>query len=413
VTGVVNDDWAYAPLNDIARPDAPIGYGIVQPGSYVRDGVPVLAIRDLSNPSARTAHRSSSLVEAAYRRSRVLGGDILISVKGTTGRVGVVPAGFEGNISRDVARIRLRADHEPAYWVQLLQSEVAQQTLQQAAVGSTRQELSIGTLKMLRFRFPSRAEQERIAAVLADADQLASSLESLITKKQAIKLGMMQQLLTGHTRLPGFSSGWDEVELGDSGEVAGGGVDKKVNPGERAVRLLNYMDVYRAEFIDASTAIQVVTAPTAKITKCTIRAGDVFFTPTSETPDDIARSAVAEADVSGAVYSYHLVRWRPMGEWDTTYLGFAFTTAAIRSQVSTLAAGSGTRYVVNLPGFRSLKVLRPAVAEQRAIGAALRAASDDIRLLQARLAKARAVKTGMMQQLLTGRARLFVPETAA
>ena len=204
MTGVSADDWREGQLLDVAQSGAPIGYGIVQPGSYVRDGVPVLAIRDLAKPSIRTAHRSSPTIEAAYRRSRVTAGDVLISVKGTTGSVGIVPVGFEGNISRDVARVRLTHDHDPGFWCQLLRSFAAQQTLQLAAVGSTRQELSIGTLKRLRFRFPSRPEQERISKVLSDVDQLIATLERMIAKKQAIKQGMMQQLLTGRTRLPGL-----------------------------------------------------------------------------------------------------------------------------------------------------------------------------------------------------------------
>jgi type I restriction enzyme S subunit len=114
------DDWTEGSLVGVARQDSPIGYGIVQPGPYVRGGVPVIAIRDLPIPSMRSVHRSAKEIEAAYRRSRVRGGDILISVKGTTGRVGIVPKGFEGNISRDVARVRLTDEHHPAFWHQML-----------------------------------------------------------------------------------------------------------------------------------------------------------------------------------------------------------------------------------------------------------------------------------------------------
>jgi len=74
---------------------------------------------------------------------------------------------------------------------------------QQATVGSTRQELSIGTLKQLRFHFPDTSEQKRIAVVLADVDGQIAALERLFAKKRAVKQGVMQQLLTGRTRLSG------------------------------------------------------------------------------------------------------------------------------------------------------------------------------------------------------------------
>ncbi len=256
-------------------------------------------------------------------------------------------------------------------------------------------------------------EQRAIASALSSAGELIEALERQIAKKQAIKQGLSQQLLTGSSRLPGFMAKWDEVSLGEAGTISGGGVDKNSNPGEESVRLLNYMDVYRAEFVTSATATQVVTAPTAKLTKCAVRAGDVFFTPTSETPDDIARSAVASCDLPGVVYSYHLVRWRPFDEWDSSYLAYAFSTERFRRQASIMAAGSGTRYVVSMPAFRSLVALRPPVEEQRAIGSVLRDASTEIESLRSRLAKARAIKTGMMQQLLTGRTRLPAKEAAA
>lgn len=276
----------------------------------------------------------------------------------------------------------------------------------------TQSNLNAGMVRDFRVSLPPLPEQQRISSAVSAVDDLIVALDRMIAKKQAIKQGMMQQLLTGKTRLPGFSGQWDEVSLGESGTVSGGGVDKTSNPGEATVQLLNYMDVYRAEFIGADTVSQVVTAPPAKISKCTIRAGDVFFTPTSEVPDDIARSAVADCDLPGVVYSYHLVRWRPSGGWDPSYLGFAFATERFRAQASTLAAGSGTRYVVSMPGFRSLLAFRPPIEEQRAIGDLLRDTSLEIELLRRRLAKARAVKVGMMQELLTGRTRLPVEEGA-
>lgn len=405
-------DWTIGSLDTLVASNAPIGYGIVQPGPSVSDGVPMIAIRDLLNIVPARLHRTSRAIEANYVRSRVEPGDVLISVKGTTGRVGLVPDGLYGNISRDVARVRFRANQVPRYWLQLLRSEGAQRVLEQAGVGSTRQELSIGILRRLEFPHPMPEEQEVIAGHLGDADDLVNALEALIAKKRDIKQGMMQELLTGRTRLPGFTLPWQEVAIGDVGFVSGSGVDKKTVPGEPMVKLLNYMDVYRAEFITHRTADQKVSAPTSKVSLCSVKAGDVFFTPTSETPDDIARSAVAEEDSPESVYSYHLVRWRPSGEWDVNYLGYAFNTTEFRAQATTLASGSGTRYVISLPGFRGLRIRQPDLDEQHAIGLALRSTSNELEALERRLESALAIKQGVMQELLTGRTRLPVEEVA-
>lgn len=380
-----------------------------RPDFYGGD-IPWIASADLNQGRIRSVKgRITKLGLDRSSAKLVEVGTPLIALYGATAGAPAITY-VRGAINQAVlAMVPKRIDAEFLYqWLKANRDEIIDRFTQ-----GGQPNLSGAIVRSIEVPLPPAPEQCRISRSLRDADELISALERMITKKQAIKQGMMQQLLTGKTRLPGFSSQWDEVSLGESGTVSGGGVDKASNPGEATVQLLNYMDVYRAEFIGADTVSQVVTAPPAKISKCTIRAGDVFFTPTSEVPDDIARSAVAECDLPGAVYSYHLVRWRPSGDWDPSYLGFAFATERFRAQASTLAAGSGTRYVVSMPGFRSLLAFRPPIEEQRAIGNLLRDASLEIELLGRRLAKARAAKVGMMQELLTGRTRLPVEEGAA
>lgn len=267
--------------------------------------------------------------------------------------------------------------------------------------------LSSRRVEQVKVPLPDVGTQRRIASVLSETDELISSLERLIGKKEAIKQGLTQQLLTGKTRLPGFDGEWAQTSMGESGLFSGAGVDKTSNTGEPPVRLLNYVDVYREEFVSPDTPRQMVTASTVKQRQCDIQAGDVFFTPTSETPDDIGRSAVSLQDAPGAVYSYHLVRWRPRDCWDPIFLGFAFNAEFFRSQVVALASGSGARYVLSIPGFRSLKISQPPVEEQAAIGRVLRDSSIQIEILTNRLTKVRSIKQGMMQELLTGRTRLL------
>ena len=69
------------------------------------------------------------------------------------------------------------------------------------------------TSRSSRFQCSERANSERLLRALSDADDLIAALERLIAKKQAIKQGMMQQLLTGQTRLPGFDDAWSDASL--------------------------------------------------------------------------------------------------------------------------------------------------------------------------------------------------------
>ena len=133
--------------------------------------------------------------------------------------------------------------------------------------------------------------------------------------------------------------------------------------------------------------------------------------PTSEVPDDIGRSAVAMEDTSDGVYSYHVVRLRLKTNWDLYFRAYAFDTKAFLDQASKQCDGSGTRYVISLPKFRAMTVrFPPHVEEQQAIASVLSDMDAEITALEQRRDKTRAIKQGMMQELLTGRVRLIKPQ---
>jgi type I restriction enzyme S subunit len=403
---LIPPDWDDLQLEEIADDGAPICYGIVQVGSSVANGVPVLAIKNLNTDYATNVHRASVVIEQRYARSRIRPGDILISVKGTTGRVGMVPPGFYGNISRDIARLRLKEKVVPHFCLQMLQSHLMQRRLTVAVVGTTRMELSIATLKQVRSPLPPTiAEQEAIADALSDADAFIESLEQLVAKKRRIKDGAIQELLTGKTRLPGFGGEWEVKRLGDLGDITSAGVDKKSRAGEVPVRLVNYLDVYRKDFLYSHDLNHWVTAPVHQARRCAVKKGDVFFTPSSETRDDIGMSAVAMEDIPDAAYSYHVVRLRLKEHWDLRFRTYAFKTRAFLSQAETLCDGNGTRYVISLGKFRSMTVRMPPAFEQAAIAEVLSDIDGEIAALEAQLAKVRKIKQGMMHELLTGRVR--------
>ncbi len=254
---------------------------------------------------------------------------------------------------------------------------------------------------------PTVAEQRAIAEVLSDVDGLINALAALIAKKRAIKQATMQQLLTGKTRLPGFSGEWEAKRLGDIGEISGAGVNKKIIVNEESVRLVNYLDVYNKSFLYSKDLTHEVTARPDQIRRCAVERGDVFFTPSSEVPDDIGCSAVAMEDILDGVYSYHVVRLRLKTDWDINFRAYIFNTKEFLDQASRQCDGSGTRYVISLPKFRDMTVRFPlTIEEQRAIGAVLSDMDAEIVALEQRRDKTIAIKQGMMQQLLTGKVRL-------
>lgn len=206
-----------------------------------------------------------------------------------------------------------------------------------------------------------------------------------------------------------FSQPWKEVKLGEIGTISSAGVDKKIVEGEDLVELLNYMDVYKKDFLYKTDTSMTVSAPMRQIKNCNLRKGDIFFTPSSETPDDIAHSAVVMEDIPNGVYSYHIIRLRPTTLIDLKFSAYAFKTAKFYKQAYAWCEGSGQRYVISQDDFRNMKIYIPSnISEQHAIAEVLSTADDEINLLNQKLEALKEQKKGLMQQLLTGQVRVKV-----
>ena len=277
------------------------------------------------------------------------------------------------------------------------------------ATGSGVPTLNRNDIHELKIAIPnSKTEQTAIATALSDTDALITALDKKIAKKQQIKQGAIQQLLTGKKRLPGFSGEWVEKTISQIGLLTGAGVDKKIHKNEIPVLLINYLDVFRRDFIYNRELNHWVTAKSEQAINCSVKQGDIFFTPSSEMPYDIAISAVSMENMVNVVYSYHLYRLRLYEDWDLAFRTYIFKSRFFLSQAENTCEGSGKRYVISLRKFNEMKVYYPKEkSEQTAIAQILTDMDNEIAQLEKERDKYKELKAGMMQVLLMGKIRLI------
>ena len=267
--------------------------------------------------------------------------------------------------------------------------------------------ISIDDFFNIEIPIPPLEEQKKIADILLTWDKAITTLKEIIQQKELQKKGLMQNLLTGKKRLDGFNDEWKEVKLGEIGEITSAGVDKKINNNETKIYLLNYMDIYNNNFLNNNTTRYITTATNNKIASCNIKQGDIFITPSSEVPTDIAHTAVAEEDIVDTVYSYHIMRLRPKITISLYYSKYMFETSYFYKQAYTLCSGSGQRYVLSINTMRNIKLYIPtSIEEQKKIAEILMKADEEIELLNKQLELYTEQKKGLMQQLLTGKIRV-------
>ena len=276
----------------------------------------------------------------------------------------------------------------------VLGSSLIQNQIKKIAFGSAQPALTVATIKKLQFPLPPLTEQRRIAEILGAWDEAITLTQRLVEAKQRRKQGLMQRLLTGSLRLPGFEGEWREVRLGDVAKVIMGQSPSSENYNDTGVGV---------PLIQGNADIENrLTSPrnfTTEITK-TCNVGDIILSvraPVGETALSLHNAcigrgvcAIQATKLDNRFLYQLLLSVEPA--WDRYAQGSTFTA-------------------INSSDIRQFVLFVPETKdEQRAIAAVLQTADEEIGLLGRKLSALRAQKQGLMQKLLTGEVRVKVEE---
>jgi len=163
---------------------------------------------------------------------------------------------------------------------------------------------------------------------------------------------------------------WRITQLGRLGAFAASGIDKNTIEGELLIKMVNYLDIYKSttKILDGSINYMDTSCPTWKAKKYSLLRGDILFTPSSETADEIAFSAVVVEDMPDTVYSYHLIRFRPNNHFliAVNFSKYICNNNFVLSQFTTACKGT-TRQILTREDFKRVVVVIPSKEEQEYI----------------------------------------------
>jgi len=261
---------------------------------------------------------------------------------------------------------------------------------------------------------PKLPEQRAIAGALSDVDALIGALDRLIAKKRDLKQAAMQQLLTGQTRLPGFHGEWEVKTLGDLFTFGGGYSASRDQLSSEGHCYLHYGDIHKSSktFIDVRSDYQDIPKldiPLNRVSPVSLLAdGDVVFVDASEDDEGTSRHVViVNKDKTAFISGLHtIVAKSKTNELDHQYRRYCFQTTAIKRQFYYYAVGTKVSGI-SKTNIAKLTLPFPSLPEQTAIAGVLSDMDAEVAALEQRRDKTRALKQGMMQELLTGRTRLI------
>lgn len=186
-------------LGDLVSSARPIVYGILMPGDHFPGGVPVVKVKDMKSGRVNRADLllTNPAIDREYRRSRLREGDVLLSIRGTVGRVCVVAEDLTGaNITQDTARISLptRINRYVAHY---LASPNAQRFIDSETVGLAVRGINLRDVRRIGIPIVSEGEAMSIADLLDASQAMIENEESQLLKLSRLKLGLMSDLLSG------------------------------------------------------------------------------------------------------------------------------------------------------------------------------------------------------------------------
>lgn len=386
--GVIPEDWEVRPFLSIVR----IANGQVDPRHEPYRSMTLVAPDHIESGTGRLIEMKTAAEQRAVSGKYAFGlNDILYSKIRPYLRKATL-ADFDGLCSADMYPLRPAPNIVPGFVLPIVLGERFSAYAESVSARSGMPKINRAELAEFSVAVPPTKEQLDIATALSDADALLVQLDQLIAKKRDLKQATMQQLLTGQTRLPGFSGEWEVKRLGDICALEMGRTPSRANQRYwgRGYKWLSITDLKGKVIQESNEEITELAAKEMRI----IPKGTLLMSFKLS----IGRLAFAGCDLftNEAICSFNQL------QANANYLYYALS----RVDFSLYGKQAVKGYTLNKASLKTVEVSLPSIDEQTAIATVLSDMDAELAALEARRDKTRALKQGMMQELLTGRIRL-------
>lgn len=403
--GVIPEDWALVKIGDlgtVVRGGSPRPAG--DPKYFNGTFIPWLTVAALTNiPESQllVSETVGHLTEEGSKHSRTLEkGTLIIANSGATLGVAKI-LGITCCANDGIAAI---INHRGGYkeFVCHYINTKTSFLRDVVATGNGQPNLNTNLIREITVPQPPEIEQRAIATALSDVDALLEKIDQLIAKKRDLKQATMQQLLTGQTRLPGFSGEWsrDELKCLVSTPITDGPhmTPRFYEAGVPFLSVNNLVD-NRINLNDLRYISKEDDLMFSR--KCKPKVGDILLGKAAS----VGKVAIVEEDFDFNIWS-PIALVRAGNAIDSKFLYYQLLSVDCVSQIA-LLTNSSSQGNIGMGDIEKLQISYPRTDEQTAIATVLSDMDTEVAALETRREKICALKHGMMQELLTGRIRLL------
>ena len=351
--------------------------------------------------------RVSKDFHSRNKKSCLQTGDLLTIQTGDIGVTTVVPPELAGANCHALIISRLRKqESEPGYYCQYFNSERGRVAFKEIETGTTMKHLNGGDMKRLFLPSPPVEQQRAIATALSDVDGLLGGLDRLIAKKRDLKQAAMQQLLTGQTRLPGFSGEWQVGRVRSMIQSMKSGLSRRLEAQDIGIPVLTSANIQNNRLVADELKYWYLDDPQgANVGDYVLNDGDILLCFINSLAQ-IGKPCIFRDLGRPVIYTTNIFRIVASKECDSEFTFYLLSSTSFQEALQLVAKPAVNQASFTKPDFFQISVAVPPLAEQTAIAEVLTEMDGELASLTQRREKTRALKQAMMQELLTGRIRL-------
>ncbi|CAM1348423.1 restriction endonuclease subunit S [Tenacibaculum crassostreae] len=394
------DEWKKTKLEEIVN----VYDSLHQtPKSYSENGYPMIRVTDVNNGNLnldKCLRVTESVFKEFTKKYKPKKNDIIISRVGTCGFTIILKTNDEVCLGQNTVLLQSKIDS--VFLHSLIKTNTFQNQVNKKVVGSTQKTLSLKDLKKFNIKIPlSNKEQQKIASFLSDVDDKITKLTKKKDLLEQYKKGIMQKIFNQELRFKDDNGNefpkWEVKKLCDLGVTLNGLTGKTKENFGSGKPYIQYKQIFDSSKINIEDCGFVEITPSDNQTK--MQYGDVFFTTSSETPNEIGTASVLLDEAEEIYLNSFCFGFRVLQTvLYPSFSQFLFRSNNFRKKMIPLAQGS-TRYNISKSSFLKLKVFLPSIEEQTKIANFLSDIDIKIEALNTKIENSKAFKKGLLQQM--------------
>lgn len=397
------EDWEQRKLGDVLV--------LLKDGTHgthkdAESGPLLLSAKNIKNGTIQWDESDRRISEDEYNNIhsnfKLQKGDVLLTIVGSIGETAILSQSKGVTFQRSVAFLRPSDKISSEFLYSEIQGQKFQKALNVRKSTSAQPGIYLGDLGTIPIEFPtSDEEQMQIGSYFQNLDNLITLHQRKYEKLKNIKKSMLEKMFPKNgsnvpeIRFKGFTDAWEQRKLGEMGQTYTGLSGKtKDDFGHGQARFVTYMNVFSNPISNPEMTEPIEIDPKQN----EVEVGDVFFTTSSETPEEVGMSSILLEKRGKTYLNSFCFGFRPSEKIDSYYLAYMLRSESTRAKIILLAQGI-SRYNISKNKVMEIAVSLPSLDEQKMIGQYFSQLDNLITLHHRKLEKLEQIKQAMLHKM--------------